>query len=44
MPLIRAIVDLAYGLGLTVIAEGVETEHQLEVLAPPPGATRSRVT
>jgi diguanylate cyclase (GGDEF)-like protein len=33
LPLIRAIVDLAHGLGLTVIAEGVETEHQLEVLA-----------
>ena len=33
VPLIRAIVDLAHGLGLTVIAEGVETERQLEVLA-----------
>jgi diguanylate cyclase (GGDEF)-like protein len=33
LPLIRAIVDLAHGLGLTVIAEGVETEQQLEVLA-----------
>jgi len=33
LPLIQAIVDLAHGLGLTVIAEGVETEHQLEVLA-----------
>ena len=33
LPLIRAIVDLAHGLGLTVIAEGVETEHQLEALA-----------
>jgi len=33
LPLIRAIVDLAHGLGLTVLAEGVETEHQLEVLA-----------
>jgi EAL domain-containing protein (putative c-di-GMP-specific phosphodiesterase class I) len=30
LPLIRAIVDLAHGLGLTVIAEGVETENQLE--------------
>jgi diguanylate cyclase (GGDEF)-like protein len=33
LSLIRAIVDLAHGLGLTVIAEGVETEHQFEVLA-----------
>jgi len=33
LPLIRAIVNLAHGLGLTVLAEGVETEHQLEVLA-----------
>ena len=33
MPLIRAIVDLAHGLGLTVSLEGVETGHQLEVLA-----------
>ncbi len=33
VPLIRAIVDLAHGLGLTVIAEGVETELQLEILA-----------
>jgi diguanylate cyclase (GGDEF)-like protein len=32
LPLIRAIVDLAHGLGLTVIAEGVETENQLEAL------------
>ena len=32
LPLIRAIVDLAHGLGLTVIAEGVETENQMEVL------------
>lgn len=33
LPLIRAIVDLAHGLGLTVIAEGVETQNQLEALA-----------
>jgi EAL domain-containing protein (putative c-di-GMP-specific phosphodiesterase class I) len=33
LPLIRAIIDLAHGLGLTVLAEGVETEHQLEALA-----------
>jgi len=32
LPLIRAIVDLAHGLGLTVIAEGVETENQMEAL------------
>ena len=32
LPLIRAIVELAHGLGLTVIAEGVETELQLEAL------------
>jgi EAL domain-containing protein (putative c-di-GMP-specific phosphodiesterase class I) len=33
LPLIRAIVDLAHGLGLTVLAEGLETERQLEVLS-----------
>jgi diguanylate cyclase (GGDEF)-like protein len=33
LPLIRAIVDLAHGLGLTVLAEGVETELQFEALA-----------
>jgi diguanylate cyclase (GGDEF)-like protein len=33
LPLIRAIVDLAHGLGLTVIAEGVETENQMEALS-----------
>jgi EAL domain-containing protein (putative c-di-GMP-specific phosphodiesterase class I) len=33
LPLIRAIVDLAHGLSLMVIAEGVETECQFESLA-----------
>jgi diguanylate cyclase (GGDEF)-like protein/PAS domain S-box-containing protein len=32
MPLVQAIVTLAHGLGLTVVAEGVETRHQLEGL------------
>ena len=33
LPLIRAIVELAHGLGMTVIAEGVESENQLEALS-----------
>ena len=32
IPLVQAIVTLAHGLGLTVVAEGVENRHQLEVL------------
>jgi|GEM_PF-1787270 len=32
LPLIRGIVQIAHGLGLAVIAEGVETEAQLESL------------
>jgi EAL domain-containing protein (putative c-di-GMP-specific phosphodiesterase class I) len=33
LPLIQASVVLAHGLGLTVIAEGVETERQFQALA-----------
>ena len=32
IPLVRAIVTLAHGLGLKVVAEGIETRHQLEAL------------
>ena len=32
MPLVQAIVALAHGLGLSVVAEGVEKETQLEAL------------
>jgi len=32
IPLVQAVVTLAHGLGLTVVAEGVETRHQLESL------------
>ncbi len=32
IPLVQAIVTLAHGLGLTVVAEGVENRRQLEVL------------
>ncbi len=32
VPLVQAIVTLAHGLGLTVVAEGVENRRQLEVL------------
>jgi EAL domain-containing protein (putative c-di-GMP-specific phosphodiesterase class I) len=32
MPLVQAIVSLAHGLGLDVVAEGVESENQMEAL------------
>jgi EAL domain-containing protein (putative c-di-GMP-specific phosphodiesterase class I) len=32
LQIVRAIVDLAHNLHLDVVAEGIETEHQLAVL------------
>jgi EAL domain-containing protein (putative c-di-GMP-specific phosphodiesterase class I) len=32
LPVIQAIVDLAHGMGLKVVGEGVETERQLQIL------------